>query len=109
MLLDEKYNHLKITDLGLIKVGIKQPNGSYVFEYTSDRGTRGYMAPEIEKNIENFTSKVDVFGLGRTCWAMIYRPSLYPQEGVVVETLTKQSEVLSKVPVSEEVWKYVKM
>ena len=72
MLLDKDYQHLKITDFGLNKVGVVE-NGECSFEYTSDSGTPGYCAPEILKDVKAFTTKVDVFALGRTCWRLMYR------------------------------------
>lgn len=68
MLLSNNRNLLKLSDMSLsIWTGENQ------YENTFDgRGTPGFRAWEIE-NGEDYTSAVDVFGLGRSLWNMLHR------------------------------------
>ena len=97
MLLNEELNHLKIGDLGTTKL-CKIASTILLSNYTNDRGTPGYMSPEMLAE-RGYSSKVDVFALGRSIWSMIVRcePS---RNGPLDETLEK------KVPVSSEIWKF---
>ena len=99
MLLDVTKSHLKISDLGISKiltdkkspdffklqttarsdedktraVLFGRPESTAKFGMTSGRGTEGYRAPEIFTSV--YFCAVDVFSLGRSLWAMIYRRS----------------------------------
>ncbi|CAD8045680.1 unnamed protein product [Paramecium sonneborni] len=66
MLLDENYI-LKLSDFGLIEFN---PESS---EY---QGTKGYMAPEVQKGEKYSTKKADIFSLG--CTFIAIRSGVYP-------------------------------
>ena len=98
MLLDEYHQLLKINDLGIVKMGTIISDVLHC-EYTSDRGTPGYCAPEvIDGDVDTCTPKLDVFGLGRSIWNMIFRCN--PKD-------TLDETLAMKVTVSPTIWAYV--
>ena len=103
MLLDATHYRLKISDLGITKAAIAGTSGKITFPYTSSRGSLGYVAPEVVNgDEENFTKAVDVFGLGRSVWSMVYREDPdYTMK--VADTLINNL----KVPVEQEIWFFI--
>ena len=97
MLLDVAKSHLKISDLGLSKIVTEKkapniyklqtsarsyedelkakilgvPQSAIKIGMTSECGTEGYRAPEVFSLA--YSSAIDVFSLGRSLWALIYR------------------------------------
>ena len=69
MLLNEEHKHLKIGDLRTTKLG-KIASTDLHSSYTTERETPGYVSPEILAENE-YSSKVDIFALGRSIWSMI--------------------------------------
>ena len=108
MLLDKEHNILKVSDLGTSKITSVSASatGQAPGTVTTDTlfGTVGYRAPEVKQNIRS-TAAVDVFGLGRSIWKMIYRQRVLDAEVLQsYDTWPKES----KVDVSENIWKFVK-
>ena len=115
MLLDASHKRLKISDLGVAKLGVidkstKQRTGS--FEQTVDRGTHGYIAPEVQDDIpKTCTAAVDVFSLGRSIWNMIYRCT--PTDELVCDSFKTFPDVSlnikkQSINISEDIWNFNK-
>ena len=70
MLLSSDRRLLKISDMGYCQdISLSADKKA---NYTSLKGTQGYIAPEIE-NGESYTTAADMFSFGRTLWSLIFK------------------------------------
>jgi serine/threonine protein kinase len=69
LLITHDYN-VKVADFGLARYFNNEQNNSTLFRF---RGTYCYAAPELFKQISQFTTKSDIYSLGIVLWELAYR------------------------------------
>ncbi|MCH84458.1 putative receptor-like protein kinase [Trifolium medium] len=99
ILLDENLTP-KISDFGLAKL---YPVENSIITMTKERGTNGYMAPELSyNNIGGVSYKADVYSFGMLLMEMIYCPHwIYDQLGkeqeIEIDVTKEDMEIVKKM------------